>query len=793
MPKQKPTQLYTHIIEALKEGCYLQAAKFLFERAKIGYPQMSSDQYDEKECAKAFWIGLTYDKFEESIDSEIVFYCTGLYSDYFALGAEARRQKFFVESNYKGKRSDLGSLSVNNRDLPKNKLKSKAKDLYKTEDARLNSLIQHFMDKPEKASFFKYACIKYTMIIPGKRTRIAITLKSKYANKIFFVNRIENLIFCGREDILNKIKENFDNDNSPCIQLLYGMGGVGKTQIALKYAYLNRDEYNTVVWINATDISKLIDDCKTFLKENDKDSDVNTLDDYDSVLIAFNRFINSRANYLLIIDNADYLDKDNENAVIAKNALTKLISANTGRVLITTRCNSEFHGIKRIKIDLFNPSLALEYLELKSGRKRNANAKQLAEKLGYLPLALDYVGSYIATQQISYKDYLDLWDRQGTKLFDKKDYAEMTIRQAFKITLDKLRENPEEYNKVLYLLEICAKYKLEYFPIKSFSDYYKGLKDELLQYYRTLIKQGKNPTNSFEDGFVGNSSVHMYKMIEACDDYSEKWECISEENKGNIIIEYPSESFLMLQDELERGEAIRSLTKYSLASWDGEVLIMHPMLAEIIRDEFAVGQKDDFSIYSFKADIYDYHGDKESYNKYERLALENKMNIVETVIDSISDHPIDPEFNSVDLLLEETVKLYPVFVRLLKYSDEDMIKRGMSIWFKISKYIYGTDDITHLKEKMLYYERIFYNRLSWQLGNFIIWRRYPTPSERRQSQTDYIYECTQIRDFTDSPRLPSAKAAIDVWDNDETDSYKLDGDPSWRVSACKDLSKYNLQ
>ena len=795
MTKTEVSREFKKVIEFLRYGYHLQAAKLLFKKAETPFPIMNHEDYNDIECAKAFWIALIYLVFEDTVEAKIIFNALALYNENNQLGIVARRRNFILSSNYKGKETNIDIIAVDNKDLSEEAVDKLEDSLSKMEKSHIIDLIMRFLEIDNKEEFFISACKKYTHIVPGKRYRcVDISKISSYpeqCSQIVYVKRTKNFSFCGRKKEIDTISDNFANGFNT--QILYGMGGSGKTQIALQYAYSRKNEYDTILWIDSTSYYEFIKECKDILKLYSKGVDADSIKNLSVLIKYFCDFVNSRTRCLVIFDNVDYLDKDSKEAQKSIDLLQRIIATGEANFLLTTRCNCDYNGAKRIEVTVFSSELSVEYLQSKTGLVPDDNAKQLAGRLGYLPLALDYVGSYIATQQISYKNYLDLWDGQGTKLFDKKDYAEKTIRQAFKITLDKLRENPEEYDKVMYLLEICAKYKLEYFPIKSFSEYYKGLKDELLQYYRTLIKQGKNPTNSFEDGFVGNSSVHMYKMIEACDDYSEKWECISEENKGNIFIDYPDESFLMLQDELERGEAIRSLTKYSLVSWNGEVLIMHPMLAEIIMDEFAVGQKDDFSIYSFKAEIYDYHGDKESYNKYERLALENKMNIVETTIDSVSDHPVDLEFNSVDLLLEETVKLYPVFVRLLNYADEEMIKRGMRIWFKISKYIYDTDDITHLKEKMLSYERVFYNRLSWQLGHFIIWRRYPTPLERKQSQADYIYECTQIRDFTDSPRLSSAKAAIDVWDIDETDSYKPDGDPSWRVLACKDLSKYNLE
>ena len=786
---------YGYIIEDLRKNVFEDVVNELFKTAEVSIPKIDEETDSRVECAKAFLIWLAISRFGISIESDIVLCHMGLLKGYSTItGLQDRRKKLFIESNYlfSGRNGTFES-----KDMTENELNYQANQFNKVDKPLLEKMMQHFDSLDNKPKSYIQACNRYLEITHNshmvRQVRLPIPSFSTRLNvPIRHIKRLDNPNFCGREKELNEIDNFFSSKQSRKILILSGMGGVGKTQISLKYAYLHQQEYSTVVWLDAMDFKRMIDHCRKFLLEYTKLGKDN-LSDSEDVRVQFRRFINSRSNSLLIFDNADYVCCSEKDFINSQKKLASFIPTGNVHVIITTRNNNIFSNLKRVSVDVFEQNLAVEYLYNKTGLEPNNDAVILVEKLGYLPLALDYVGAYIFEQKISYKDYLNLWDKYGTALFDREGYAETTIRQAFKITLDKLRENPEEYDKVLYLLEICAKYKLEYFPIKSFSEYYKGLKDELLQHYRNLIEQGKNPISSFEDGFVGKSSVHKYRMIEACDDYSEKWECISEENKGNIIIDYPSKSFSMLQDELERGEAIRSLTKYSLVNWDGNVMIMHPLLAEIIRDEFAVGQKDDFSIYSFKAEIYDYHGDKESYNKYERLALENRMNIVELAIDSTPSKPINPEFNSVELLLEETVKLYPIFVRLIKYADEDMIKRGMRIWFKITKYIYGTDDITHLKEKMLYYERIFYNRLSWQLGHFIVWRRYPTPSEREQSQTDYIYECTQIRDFTDSPRLSSAKAAIDVWDIDETDSYKLDGDPSWRVSACEDISKYNLE
>jgi hypothetical protein len=65
--------------------------------------------------------------------------------------------------------------------------------------------------------------------------------------------------FYGREDILEKMKNTLDPEGdsaSKCL-VLHGLGGVGKTKIALQYVYSSRDLFDAVLWISADTPIKL--------------------------------------------------------------------------------------------------------------------------------------------------------------------------------------------------------------------------------------------------------------------------------------------------------------------------------------------------------------------------------------------------------------------------------------------------------------------------------------------------------------------------------------------------------
>jgi transcriptional regulator with XRE-family HTH domain len=60
-----------------------------------------------------------------------------------------------------------------------------------------------------------------------------------------------NLTFTGREDLLAAVRERLQARHAAVVQALYGMGGVGKTQLAAEYAHRFAGSYDLAWWINA--------------------------------------------------------------------------------------------------------------------------------------------------------------------------------------------------------------------------------------------------------------------------------------------------------------------------------------------------------------------------------------------------------------------------------------------------------------------------------------------------------------------------------------------------------------
>lgn len=127
-------------------------------------------------------------------------------------------------------------------------------------------------------------------------------------------------MFIGREDIFKQIAKNFKKKKN--LQLIYGMAGVGKTQIAKQYAYTHQFAYGITAWIDASNPESIRESCANILQRIGYH--------YESdIRIAFLSCFEQRNDWLLIYDNADYLDDDSEEAGKAKKLLESYLPKTT--------------------------------------------------------------------------------------------------------------------------------------------------------------------------------------------------------------------------------------------------------------------------------------------------------------------------------------------------------------------------------------------------------------------------------------------------------------------------------
>ncbi|MEH1894249.1 MAG: tetratricopeptide repeat protein [Nostoc sp.] len=204
--------------------------------------------------------------------------------------------------------------------------------------------------------------------------------------------------FVGREDELQTLHQMLQENNQVAVAAVAGMGGLGKTELALQYAMAHREIYKGgICWLlaKAEDVGiQIVQFARTQLDLNPPE---NLTEDPNQKLLAQVQYcfrLWREGDVLLVLD--DVSDYEQVKLYLPS-------PSSRFKVLMTTR--QYFGGIAKLSLDVLQPEAALELLKslLKEtpGRieKELAVANQLCEWLGYLPLGLELVGRYLARKQ----------------------------------------------------------------------------------------------------------------------------------------------------------------------------------------------------------------------------------------------------------------------------------------------------------------------------------------------------------------------------------------------------------
>jgi len=226
--------------------------------------------------------------------------------------------------------------------------------------------------------------------------------------RIWNVPHLQNPNFTGREEILTRLKETLTSGQPAAItQAITGLGGVGKTQLALEYAYREMQSYDTIWWVQAEDSAKLAADYAALATPLDLPEREER--DQRLAIAAVRRWLEQHPRWLLVFDNApgkkvlwDYLPR-----------------GGTGHVIVTSR-DPDWDGIaKSLMLQVMPPAESLAFLLNRTGEKDETSAAELAAELGGLPLALEQAGAYVKAVGRTLADYLTLFRKHRKELLGK--------------------------------------------------------------------------------------------------------------------------------------------------------------------------------------------------------------------------------------------------------------------------------------------------------------------------------------------------------------------------------------
>jgi len=279
-------------------------------------------------------------------------------------------------------------------------------------------------------------------------------------------------LFTGRKDVLDKLGKIFvHRANSSLVSrrscLLWGMGGIGKTQICLKFIEEMSDSFSHVFWVDASSLESITMSLKS-ISGIPAAQGLGVDDSVESVLQWLSHI---QEEWCIVFDNAD----DPPPEVVEK----FIPPGNRGNILITSRNSSmgRVIGFKNI-IEIIEMeeedaiALLLQAGHLAPLPEHLDVAKNIVTALGCIPLAVDHAGAYIQAGKCGINGYLRRFSLhrktlmsddafKGASKYDRTVYGtwDLSFREIEKRAKGQSSAgNAQAAQAAILILQICTFY-----------------------------------------------------------------------------------------------------------------------------------------------------------------------------------------------------------------------------------------------------------------------------------------------------------------------------------------------
>jgi len=251
------------------------------------------------------------------------------------------------------------------------------------------------------------------------------------------------VFLAGREELLAGLEARLGGDDGagPRVVGLCGLGGAGKTSVALEYAHRQLGEVGVAWQLPAEDPAVLEAGFGELAAQ------LGTADRGDPVAAVHGELAASQAPWLLVFDSAP------DRASVAR----FVPPAGPGRVLITSR-NQIWPPGQAVDVPVLAPQVAAEFLVSRTGDADRRAGLELAGELGGLPLALEQAAAYVQASGENLAGYLSLFRQRRADLMGRGEptgYPD-TVATTWLVAFEDLRQAAPGAAGLLRLLAFCA-------------------------------------------------------------------------------------------------------------------------------------------------------------------------------------------------------------------------------------------------------------------------------------------------------------------------------------------------
>lgn len=248
--------------------------------------------------------------------------------------------------------------------------------------------------------------------------------------------------FRGRENRMKRLHLMLSSNGCAVLSqsvTVSGQGGIGKTQLAVQYAWEYARFYTAILWVPAENPRIFRSSLAALASPTALDLRISATAREEDRLAEVIRWLKDHRRWLLICDNADSPEA-------AKAVRTQLPPALSGSILVTSRLAEWPATISVERLDVLAEGDAVAFLLERSGRTRSeeAEARYAARLLGFFPLALEQAAGWVLATNQTWHNYCQrLRNNLSSALSDHGsggvDYGK-TVMTTWEINFQELNE-----------------------------------------------------------------------------------------------------------------------------------------------------------------------------------------------------------------------------------------------------------------------------------------------------------------------------------------------------------------
>ena len=263
-----------------------------------------------------------------------------------------------------------------------------------------------------------------------------------------------SMVFVGRD--LAVIDATISEAGVVIGQVVHGLGGVGKTELAAHYAHAHSDRYGLRWWITADTPDATTDGLAALMRRLHPLADLSPALDLTAAASWALGWLQTHSGWLLVLDNVEEPDH-----------ISDLLGQvrGQGHVLVTTRrdlggARWTQLGLAPLPLGVLDRAASVELLRRLAADPDEDQADQLAEELGDLPLALEQAGAYVSQNPglglVGYRRLLAQYPDQMFAAAGVGGHGDRAVARVWRLTMTTVSAQSPLAQRIIAVLSYLA-------------------------------------------------------------------------------------------------------------------------------------------------------------------------------------------------------------------------------------------------------------------------------------------------------------------------------------------------